>query len=218
MTDLVTFQCAVSHVTAQESLTGVHEERPLNAQIQDLVPQLCPRWVSTHQCSACGWPSRLLILLALPPEPLPRLLTKHKCRSAHPLQLPFNTEAFVSRLLVLKVQPRLKMGRPVAVQGQVAGRCRRGLGDTAVVQLQRLQCLLLSSAFVHGCLGVWTSGCPAHGPLWVALSRSHLTADGHGWEWARTENYKVRYSHECLTKGAWLSGLSCVVLVFTIGR
>lgn len=45
------------------------------------------------------------------------------------------------------------MGRPVAVQGQVAGRCRRGRGDTAVVQLQRLQCLPLF-AFVHGCLGV----------------------------------------------------------------
>lgn len=187
MKDLVTFQCAVSHVTAQESLMGVHEERPLNvpalnAQIQDLVPQLCPRWVSTRQCSARGWPSRLLILLALPPEPLPRLLTKHKCRSAHPLQLPFNTEAFVSRLAcsvrAAKVEDRETGGCARAGGGQV----RRGLGDTAVVQLQRLQCLPLFSAFVHGCLGLWTSGCPAHGPLWVELSRSHLTADSHGWE------------------------------------
>lgn len=137
-------------------------------------PPALPSWVSTRQCSAHGWPSHLLILLALPPEPLPRLLTKHKCRSAHPLQLAFNTEAFVScSCLFCKCSQGWRRGDRVPIQGQVAGRCCHGLRDTAVVQLQRLQCSPFS-AFVHGCLGVWTSGCPAHGPLWFFCLWSSL--------------------------------------------
>lgn len=151
------FSVAV-YVTTQESLTGVHEERllnvpALNAQIQDLVPQLCPRWVSTRQCSARGWPSRLLVSLALPPEPLPRLLTKHKCRSAHPLQLPFNTEAFVAFAACSVSAARVK-------DGETGWLCKGGWRAGAVVARKTLLLYSFTVCIVHASsllslMGIW---------------------------------------------------------------